>query len=193
MRATQYYIWSFPGRCTWRDSRFGSKVGLQTQRECWAHIFTVNVMRANRVHHATSHKALRSLRCRVQGKLSHFIEHITVSCRMNPVVNFEDFICLPDPLQSAKSKAMQMPMGNPFPDQGICDSDPFSALPTTPNRHAHTASAWTWRAAPYSPNRPFIGKTSGSGRGHRDHRTSWARTDGYRRRGGCGRTGREPA
>jgi len=38
---------------------------------------------------------------------------------------FEDFISLPDPLQSAQSKAMQMPMGNLSPCQGICDSGPF--------------------------------------------------------------------
>ena len=40
---------------------------------------------------------------------------------------------------------------------------------------------------------PFIGRTSGSGLWRRDHRTSWARSGGCRRRAGCGRTGRGPA
>lgn len=41
--------------------------------------------------------------------------------------------------------------------------------------------------------KPFNGRTSGSERGHHDHRTSWAPYDGCRRRGVCGRTGQEPA
>lgn len=39
----------------------------------------------------------------------------------------------------------------------------------------------------------FNGKTSGSEHGHRDHRTSWARSVCCRPRGECGRTRRVPA
>lgn len=56
------------------------------------------------------------------------VEHIHDSTDMHthtPLRNVEDFISLPDPLQSAQSKAMQMPVGNLSPCQGICDSGPF--------------------------------------------------------------------
>lgn len=111
---------------------------------------------------------------------------------MGRVVNFEDFICLPDPLQSAKSKTMQMLMGNPSPNQGNCDSSPFFALPVV------SSTAPTLRLDAFLPHsdkhlEPFNGKTSGSESGHPYHRTSWARIGGCRQRGGFGRTGREPA
>lgn len=44
-----------------------------------------------------------------------------------------------------------------------------------------------------SEEEKFNGRTSGNGSGHRDHRTSWARRDGYRQPGVCGRTEQEPA
>lgn len=49
------------------------------------------------------------------------------------------------------------------------------------------------RVIRYKREEKFNGRTSGSGSGHRDHRTSLARHGGCRQPGVCGRTEREPA